>query len=104
MTLASLELKPHVELSSKIYTHKELEELRDNINRLNDTHHSFILKMICDNNIDFSENKNGCFINLLNVPHCVITKIEQYVIFLNDKEDNLKEFEDFKESIQHNII
>lgn len=84
------------------FSYKEIETLKNKINCLSEGHHNFILKIICDYNIDFSENKNGCFINLLNVPHNALCKIKQYVDFLIDKEENLKEFETFKESMQSN--
>lgn len=88
---------------NKEYSYKKLEELKNKINNLDDSHHNFILKIICDCNIDFSENSNGCFINLLNVPNNALVKIEQYVNFLIEKEENLKEFETFKKSIQTNV-
>lgn len=93
----------HIITENKEYSYKELEELKNKINTLDDSHHNFILKIICDCNIEFSENSNGCFINLLNVPNNVLVKIEQYVNFLIEKEENLKEFEILKKSIQTNI-
>lgn len=85
--------------ATKDFSYKDIETLKNKINSLSESHHNFILKIICDYKIEFSENKNGCFINLLNVPNEALYKIEQYVNFIVDKEVNLKEFETYKESM-----
>ena len=41
-----------------------LENLKKNIESLNEMHHNKILEIILNNNISVSENNNGCFINL----------------------------------------
>lgn len=84
------------------FSYKDTETLKNKISCLNESHHNFILKIICDYNIEFSENKNGCFINMLNIPDKALAKIEKYVNFLIDNEHDLKAFETFKESIQVN--
>lgn len=86
----------------KEFSYSDIEALNNRISCLDECHHNFILKIICDYNIEFSENKNGCFVNMLNVNNKVLRKIESYVNFLFDKEENLKEFEMLKESIQVN--
>jgi hypothetical protein len=87
----------------KKYSYKDLENLKNKISSLSDSHHNFILKIICDNEVHFSENSNGCFINLLNVPNNVLVEIEQYVNFLIEKEKHLEEVETLKKSLQTNI-
>lgn len=86
------------------YSYKEIEELKNKVNSIYSSHHNVILKMICDHEIMFSENQNGCFINLLNVPSHLLSKIEKYVDFIIEKEESLKEFEQYKESVHENTI
>lgn len=86
------------------YSHKDIEALRNKINNTDSSHHGFILKIIKNYGIDFSENRNGCFVNLLNVPEKALRVIEQHVNFLYENEENLKELETLKEDIQHNSI
>lgn len=85
---------------TKGFSYKDIELLKNKISCLDESHHTFILKIVCDFNIEFSENINGCFINMLNIPDKALAKIEKYVNFLIDNEHDLKAFETFKESIQ----
>jgi hypothetical protein len=89
--------------TSKIYSYKDIEQLKLKISNIDNTHHVFILKILKDNEIEYSENKNGCFVNMLNIPNNILSKIEQYVDFINEKYNNEIQYEKLKESIKHNI-
>jgi hypothetical protein len=97
-----MEVSSCINLKPKEYSYKDIDDLKTKINNIDSNYHVYILKILRDNNIEFSENKNGCFVNLLNVPNSTISKIEQYITFIEDEEKHLKEFEDFKEKYSSN--
>ena len=56
-----------------------------------------VLRILKDNNVQFTENKNGIFVNMSEVSDIVIQKIKNYVDYIlkqekliNDKLDNNK--------------
>jgi hypothetical protein len=64
----------------------ELEKLRKTIENLNNSHHLEIAKIFKSNNIKLTENNNGIFINLNNIPCNVIVQIKQYIEFIKTQE------------------
>ena len=63
---------------NKIVT-KDLELLKSRIERLEQHHHIEILRIITENKIKLSENKNGVFINMSFLPEQLIQLIEKYL-------------------------
>lgn len=87
---------------------KSIEKINDFINKMEKKHHLELLRIICkDNSQLVSENKNGVFVNLVELPIEVIGKIQSYITYIEEKEKDLitiekeknKIFEDFQESI-----
>ena len=89
--------------NSNEYSYKDIELLKMKIVNTDTCHHIYILKILKDNNVDFSENKNGCFINMIPIPHDVLEKIEQYVDFLQDKDKNLDMLEKVREDMKKSV-
>ena len=54
---------------------------------------SELLIIIKDNNITFSENRNGVFVNLNNLPNKVIDKIYKYLDYVKIQEKNIATYE-----------
>lgn len=72
---------------------ESLKMLRDNIEALSTFHQIEILRILYKNNITFSENKNGIFLNLSYVNLDVIHKMSEYVTFVQNQENQMCEFE-----------
>lgn len=74
----------------------QLKLLKDRIETLNQHHQIQILKIVTQNNVAYTENKNGSFINLTNVDEAVISKITEYLNYVDEQESQLKEVENQK--------
>lgn len=81
-----------------------LENLKKNIESLNEMHHNKILEIILNNNISVSENNNGCFINLTDIEDEVIEKIENYLKFISKQTNDLNQIEEKKKEIRDNFF
>lgn len=77
-------------------TTTDLKQLKDQIEGLNQHHQIQILKIITQCNVGFTENKNGSFINLTNVDDAVISKITDYLSYVDKQEIQLNEIENQK--------
>jgi hypothetical protein len=72
---------------------ESLKILRDDIESLPILHQVEILRILYKNHITFSENKNGVFLNLSYVDLDIIHKINEYVTFVKNQENQMCEFE-----------
>tara|TARA_B100000989_G_C19307014_1_gene370888 strand:- start:170 stop:439 length:270 start_codon:yes stop_codon:yes gene_type:complete len=77
-----------------------LESLKKDIEQLNESDHLKILNILLENNVNISENVNGCFINLSDLDDDVIDKLCNFLRFLNEQIDNLNIVEDQKKSMK----
>lgn len=74
----------------------DLKQIKERVEALNQHHQIQILKIMTQNNVDLTENKNGSFINLTNVDSDVICKIADYLSYVDQQEMQLKEIENQK--------
>lgn len=74
----------------------DLKQIKDRVEALNQHHQIQILKIMTQHNVDLTENKNGSFINLTNVDEAIITKILDYLSYVDQQEMQLKEIENQK--------
>lgn len=65
-------------------TNNYLNDLKKRILKLGNNEYLEIYKIIVDNNINHTKNKNGVFINLLNVDSNTIDKIEKLLKYYNE--------------------
>ena len=63
---------------------KRLKELRDTITELDICEQSEVLKIVEKNNIKFTENKNGIFINMNKLSDQAIEDIEDFLEYINN--------------------
>lgn len=77
---------------------KKLEELRDQIQKLTKEKHIEILRIIKESKSSnhISENKNGVFVNMVELDNCLIKNIENQINFWKKNEENLIEQENKK--------
>lgn len=74
----------------------DLKQLKDRIEALNQHHQIQILKIITQHNVICTENKNGSFVNLTNIDESVISKLAEYLSYVDEQETQLKEVENQK--------
>tara|TARA_B100000424_G_C22945662_1_gene503381 strand:+ start:4193 stop:4456 length:264 start_codon:yes stop_codon:yes gene_type:complete len=81
-----------------------LLDLKKAIESLSKENQIEIYKMLKENNIPITENKNGSFINISNAPENVIKKLQDYIDYIKTQEDNLNDLEKKKKIIQNNFF
>ena len=77
--------------------HVKLNLIREQIEKLELIHQKEVLKIFLTNNISFTENRNGTFINISNVPLYVLQKIKEYLIYVYQQNEQLNQTETIKE-------
>tara|TARA_X000000368_G_scaffold388346_1_gene349790 strand:- start:14713 stop:15048 length:336 start_codon:yes stop_codon:yes gene_type:complete len=80
----------------------KLEKLRKIIEKLDIEHHLEIAKIFKNNNIKLTQNNNGIFINLNNIPSNIIEQIYNYLEFIK-KQENLISIDESKKETLENI-
>ena len=82
-----------------------LNLLKENIEALSQFHQIEILKLLKqDDTCTLNENTNGVFINLTNVSENVISKLANYLDYVNEQELQLNEIEQQKSSLSNTFF
>lgn len=63
---------------------KELKDLREKIDTLEYCEHIEILKILFKNNIKYTENSNGVFVNMNKLSNNCIIDIKTFLNFINN--------------------
>lgn len=79
---------------------EELLSLRNTIETLPKETHLEIFKILRINDVEFSENKNGIFVNLSFVMPNVINKIKKYLTYVSKQENMINEIETQKHTVE----
>lgn len=74
-------------------------QLRNEIQNLDKVHHIKILKIIKENEIKFSENRNGVFINMNSLNDKTITELVNLLNYIKEQEKTLTDIEKIKEEL-----
>jgi len=82
----------------------ELKKLNNIVNKLNEIHHRKIFDIINENNIKYSENRNGVFVNLNNLSSNILDKIKQYIEYVKIQEKNISNFENIKKEFKKDFF
>ncbi len=77
----------------------KLVVLKDQIENLDVFHHNKILKILVKNDIKYSENRNGVFVNMNSFNDETIKQIENTLLYVENQEKNLQDIENIKEEI-----
>ena len=83
---------------------QELKNLNKLVNNLNKNHHKKIFDIILNNNIQYSENRNGIFINLNKLPLNVINEIKKYIEYISIQEKNISNYENIKNEFKKDFF
>ena len=77
----------------------KLVVLKELIENLDVFHHNKILKILVQNNIKYSENRNGIFVNMNSFDEKTIKEIEKTLKYIKNQEKSLQDIENIKEEI-----
>lgn len=77
----------------------KLVVLKEQIENLDVFHHNKILKVLVKNNIKYSENRNGVFVNMNSFDNETIKDIEKTLLYIKNQEKSLQDIETIKEEI-----
>ena len=80
---------------------QNLELLKKKIESLNKNHQIEILKIFLENEIKVNENKSGIFINMSFLDTDILEKINKYLIYIQEQENNLNSLETQKEQFKN---
>jgi len=82
----------------------KLEKMVDHIDNFSKEDHIKILEIIVNYNRNIiSENNNGCFIHMEDLPEDVIEKIEYYINYVLLKESEINKIEITKDNLKNTI-
>ena len=82
----------------------ELDVLKDKIEKLEKFHQVQILEILVQNNIPFTENRNGVFINMIKIRSEVILKIKEYLLYVTNQNSHLESTEILKKQLKRNYF
>tara|TARA_Y100000780_G_C13693045_1_gene420324 strand:- start:6163 stop:6441 length:279 start_codon:yes stop_codon:yes gene_type:complete len=83
---------------------EKLITLRDKIEKMDKKSHIEILKILKNKDIDYSENKNGIFLNLSTTDNKIIMEIEKYIDYFNKQERLISDVENKKHSLEQSYF
>ena len=79
---------------------EKLNGLKNVVDNLDKIHHLKIFKVLKDNNVIFSENRNGIFTNMNSFNEKTIRDIEITLQYINKQEKHLKDIETIKDDLK----
>jgi|TARA_Y100000389_G_C17370986_1_gene469020 hypothetical protein len=82
----------------------DLLELKKRIENIDDIHHKKILEIFLKYNINVSENRNGCFINISNLSPEIQNEITEFLKYINKQEKTLNDVEKIKKKYKKNFF
>lgn len=71
----------------------KFSELKKKIELLTIEEKIEVFNILKQNDVKYTQNKNGVFIILNNIDDTIITKLEKFLVFLNDTKKKTKEIE-----------
>jgi hypothetical protein len=78
----------------------DLVRLRDDIENLPKVQHKEIARILATYHVPMDENKNGMFVNLSKVSGEALSKLAEYVSYLNLQQTNLNSGETEREGLK----
>jgi len=82
----------------------DLLDLKKRIENIDDIHHKKILEIFLKYNINVSENRNGCFINISNLSPEIQKEITEFLKYINKQEKTLNDVEKIKKKYKKNFF
>ena len=76
-----------------------LIQLKNQIENIDKIHHIKILNILKNNNIKYSENRNGIFVNMTSFDSQTIDNIEKILSYIKTQEKSLIDVETIKDEL-----
>tara|TARA_B110000046_G_scaffold186045_1_gene231842 strand:+ start:13638 stop:13931 length:294 start_codon:yes stop_codon:yes gene_type:complete len=76
----------------------KLQNLRDDVEKMDSIHQKHIFDIVRRNKINFTHNNNGIFINLTTVDNKTLNEIKSYILYVNLQQEQLEKGEKDKEN------
>jgi len=76
---------------------EELIKLKNDIEYLSENRQKEIFRIFKKHNVNYTENNNGIFINLSIIDSLCINKLLEYLVLIQQQDDDLKKDETIKE-------
>ncbi len=73
-----------------------ISKLKNDIENMDKTHHKHFFLIIKNSDMEFTENKNGIFINITNLNDEVISNFQKKIEYIKKQEKQLSDVEDQK--------
>tara|TARA_B100001093_G_C26634268_1_gene930264 strand:- start:266 stop:580 length:315 start_codon:yes stop_codon:yes gene_type:complete len=83
---------------------EQLNKIKETLEIMTISQQIEVLKIFINNDIEISENNNGSFINLSNLSPVIINKLEEYIIFVSNQNENLIKIESEKRDIKEKFF
>ena len=78
----------------------ELKRLRDHIENMDSIHQVHIFKILKQNQIEYTENNNGVFINMTLLNSHTLKHIKNFIKYVDLQQKQLESVEDIKAKYQ----
>lgn len=87
-------------------TIEQLEILRDKIQNIENEsqHHLKILEILKVNNVNYSENSNGVFVNMNNLDDDIINKLKEYLVYIDQQNKKFEDVENIKNQLKKDYL
>jgi len=79
---------------------ERLQNIKDIIEQFNKQQQIEVLRLLISKSANMSENNNGSFINLTELPEHILTELENYITFVKTQQNQLLCMEQEKDSIK----
>ena len=79
----------------------EKTKLKSKIEKLDKIHQTKILEILINNNIKYSENRNGIFLNMENLNKKTVREIEKNLEYFQKQEKTLTDIETIKSELNN---
>jgi hypothetical protein len=79
-------------------------KLKKKIENLDPIHHLKILDILNNNNISYTENRYGVHILMNNFDDVLIKKLEKFLIYIKNQEENLQNIEKLKKEFKKDFF
>ena len=80
------------------------KKLKSKIESLSKFYQTQILEILISNNVKYSENRNGIFLNMNNLNNNIIHQINKKLEYINQQEKNLKNIENVKNELNKDFF
>lgn len=103
MEQVSIEVEKET-VQPSISTTERLEKIKNKIETMEKYHQVGILKILSNNKCKINENKSGVYVNLSFLPENTIQQLINYIDYINDQEEAIKNMEHQKMEFENSFF